>query len=178
MPSDGFERDHFPGPNPDYDRGTAGHSTTGNTSILWKIRTDIHQRRGSILAWMVILSVYGADTIAIDLSLSALISWFMKSIIGLLNNSNLHAIISTLLIFNLQWVKKNYFAVLEEIYNNVVLHWSAVLISCNHLITRLFSFTKNSSNRRSILSVYGPWALTPFTFPDPLSCLSFWEKRL
>jgi hypothetical protein len=32
------------------------------------------QRRGSILEWMVILSVYGADTIAIDLSLSALIS--------------------------------------------------------------------------------------------------------
>ncbi len=35
---------------------------------------------GSILAWIVILSVYGADTIAIDLSLSALFSWFMKSI--------------------------------------------------------------------------------------------------
>jgi hypothetical protein len=32
------------------------------------------QRRGSILAWTVILSVYGVDTIAIDLSLSALIS--------------------------------------------------------------------------------------------------------
>ncbi len=52
------------------------------------------QRRGSILAWTVILSVYGADTIAIDLSLSALISWFMNSIIGLLNNSYLHATIS------------------------------------------------------------------------------------
>jgi hypothetical protein len=39
------------------------------------------QRRGSILEWIIILSVYGADTIAIDLSLSALISWFMKSII-------------------------------------------------------------------------------------------------
>jgi hypothetical protein len=36
------------------------------------------QRRGSILAWIVILSAYGADTIAIDLSLVALISWFMK----------------------------------------------------------------------------------------------------
>jgi hypothetical protein len=45
---------------------------------------------------------YGADTIAIDLSLAALISWIMKSIIGFLNNSNLHAIISTLLIINLQ----------------------------------------------------------------------------
>ncbi len=39
------------------------------------------QRRGSKLAWVVILTVYGAGTIAIDLSLSALISWFMKSII-------------------------------------------------------------------------------------------------
>ncbi len=36
-------------------------------------RADI-QRRGAKLAWMTILSVYGADTIAIDLSLSALIS--------------------------------------------------------------------------------------------------------
>ncbi len=48
------------------------------------------------------------------------------------------------------------FAVLEEIYNNVVPHWSAVLICCNHSITRLISFTKNGSNQRSILSVYGP----------------------
>jgi hypothetical protein len=32
------------------------------------------QRRGPILARIVILSVYGADTIAIDFSLSALIS--------------------------------------------------------------------------------------------------------
>jgi hypothetical protein len=32
------------------------------------------QKRGSILSWIVILSVYGEDTIAIDLSLSALIS--------------------------------------------------------------------------------------------------------
>jgi hypothetical protein len=40
------------------------------------------QRRGSILSWIAILSVYGAVTIAIDLSLSALISLFMKSIIG------------------------------------------------------------------------------------------------
>ncbi len=77
------------------------------------------QRRGSILARMVILAVYGADTIAIDLSLSTLISWFMKTIVGLLNNSNLHAIISTLLIIKLHWVKKNYLAALEEIYNNV-----------------------------------------------------------
>jgi hypothetical protein len=30
--------------------------------------------RGSILVWMVIFFVYGADTISIDLSLSALIS--------------------------------------------------------------------------------------------------------
>ncbi len=52
----------------------------------------------------------------IDLTL---ISWFMKSIIGVLNNSNLHAIISTLLLINLHWFKKSYFAVVEEIYNNV-----------------------------------------------------------
>jgi hypothetical protein len=62
-------------------------------------RADI-QRRGSILAWIVILSVYGADTIAIDLSLSELISRFLKSIIGFLI-SNLHAIISTSLIIYL-----------------------------------------------------------------------------
>ncbi len=37
---------------------------------LW---ADI-QRRGFMLAWIVILSVYGTDTIAIDLSLSMLIS--------------------------------------------------------------------------------------------------------
>ncbi len=48
----------------------------------------------------------------------------MKSIIEFLNNTNLHVIISTLLIINLHWVKKIYFlkiyfAVLEEIYNNV-----------------------------------------------------------
>jgi hypothetical protein len=29
---------------------------------------------------------------------------------------------------------KNDFAVLEEIYNNLVPHWSAVLISCNHYL--------------------------------------------
>jgi hypothetical protein len=53
--------------------------------------------------------------------------------------------------------KKIYYAVLEEIYNNVVPHWSAFLISCTHSITRLISFTKNASNQISILSVYGPW---------------------
>jgi hypothetical protein len=36
-----------------------------------------------------------------DLSLSTLISLFMRSIIGFLNNSNLHAIISILLTINL-----------------------------------------------------------------------------
>ncbi len=43
----------------------------------------------------------------------------MKSIIAFLNNSNLHALISTLLIINLHGVKKIYFAVLEEMYKNV-----------------------------------------------------------
>jgi hypothetical protein len=37
------------------------------------------QRRGSIPSWSVILSVYGADTIAIDLSLSALILIYEKN---------------------------------------------------------------------------------------------------
>ncbi len=85
-------------------------------------RADI-QRRGSLLTWIVILSVYGGETIAevklLISPFSALISWFMKSIIVFLNNSNLHAILSTLLKINLQWVQKIYFAVLEEIYNKV-----------------------------------------------------------
>ncbi len=67
---------------------------------VWQIGADI-QRRGFILAWIVILSVYGVDTIATDLSFSALISWFIKSSIGFLNNYSLHAIISKLLIINL-----------------------------------------------------------------------------
>ncbi len=54
---------------------------------------------------------------------------------------------------------KIYFAVLEEIYNNVFPRWSVILISCNHSITRLISFTKNGSNQRSILSLYGPSSL-------------------
>ncbi len=75
-------------------------------SLLWGLAWADIQRQGFILAWIVTLSVYGADTIAIDNSLSALIFWFMKSIIGFLNNYNLHAIFSTLLIINLHGVKK------------------------------------------------------------------------
>jgi hypothetical protein len=56
----------------------------------------------------------------IDLSLSALL--IMKSIIGFLNDSNLHSIISKLLIINLHRIKKLYFFVIDEIYNNVVPH--------------------------------------------------------
>jgi hypothetical protein len=73
---------------------------------------------------------------------------FMKSIIGILHNSSLHAIMSTSLIINLHQIKKIYFAVLEAIYNNVVPHWSAVIISRNHSVTRLIFFTKNASNQR------------------------------
>jgi hypothetical protein len=64
--------------------------------------------------------------------------------------------------------KKNIFAVLEEIFNNVVPHWSAVLVSCNHTVIRLLSlFTKNASIQRSI-----------FLFMDPIPifdalCLNF-----
>ena len=43
----------------------------------------------------------------------------MKSIVGFLNNSNLRAIISKLLIINFFEYKKIYFALLAEIYNNV-----------------------------------------------------------
>jgi hypothetical protein len=71
------------------------------------------QRRGPILAWIVILSVYGADTIAIDLSLSALNSRFIKSIIGLLNNSKLHALISTLLIITVIYNESKIFILLH-----------------------------------------------------------------
>jgi hypothetical protein len=51
---------------------------------------------------------------------------------------------------------KNLFCCIREIYNNVVPHLSAVLISCNHSITRIISYTKNGSKQRSIVSVYGP----------------------
>ncbi len=89
---------------------------------------------------------HNCRSIVIDLSLSALISWFMKSIIGFLNNSYLHAIISTSLLINLQWVKKIYFAVFGEIYNNVVHHWSALLISCSHSIISLKQRFKSEIN--------------------------------
>jgi hypothetical protein len=54
--------------------------------------------------------------------------------------------------------KKIYFAVLEVIYNNVVPHWSAILISCNHSITRLISLTKLEINSFFIwtLCIAGP----------------------
>jgi hypothetical protein len=75
-------------------------------------------RRGSILAWIVILSVYHTDIIAIDLSLSPRISWFMKSII----NYNLHAIISTLILINLHWDKTKLFCCISR---NLQQCWSA-----------------------------------------------------
>jgi hypothetical protein len=122
-----------------------GHLSPATLWFMIGIFGLIFRDGGFILAWIVILSVYGADTIAecrsqvIDLSLSALISWFMKSIIGFLNNSNLHAIISIFTIYN---ESKFYFGVSEEIYYNVVAHWSTFLISCSHSITRLISFAK------------------------------------
>jgi hypothetical protein len=103
--------------------------------------TDIH-RRDCILTWSVILSVHGADPIAeVKLLISPFLRWslIMKSIIEFLNNSNIHAIVSTSLIINLHWLKKIYFAVLEDIYNNVFPLWSVVFISRNHYITRLIS---------------------------------------
>ncbi len=77
--------------------------------------------------------VHGADPIAdVNLLISPFLRWSL--------DYYLHAIISTSLIINLPWVYKIYFAVLEEIDNNVVPRWSAVLISCNHSITRLNTF--------------------------------------
>ncbi len=100
-------------------------------------------------------------------------AWFMKSIIGFLYNSILHAIISTLLIiFTMNLT--NLFALLKEINNNVIPHQSAVLISCNHSITRLISFTINGSNQRSILSVYGPSRSHSVSFS---LCLTFYLSR-
>ncbi len=58
--------------------------------------------------------IHGGDPIAevqvMDVSLSALISWFMKSIIEFLNNYNLHAIIYTSLI--LIYIKSKKFILL------------------------------------------------------------------
>jgi hypothetical protein len=91
----------------------------------------------------------------------------MKSIFGFLINYNLHAIISTSLIINLQCVQKIYFAVLEEICNNVVPHWS-VLQSFNYTP----SFCKNVSNQRSVLSVYGPRTEISQKYPVELCYLT------
>ncbi len=88
----------------------------------------------------------------IDLSLSALISRFVKSIIGFLNNSNLHAIISTSLIINFIDPKK--FILLYQKKFNVVPHWSAVLISRNHTITCHISFTKKTFQIRDQFFLY------------------------
>jgi hypothetical protein len=41
-------------------------------------------------------------------------------------------------------------------YNNVVPHWSAFLISCNHSITRLISFTKTVQIRDQLFLSMDP----------------------
>jgi hypothetical protein len=106
------------------------------------------------LAWIVILSVYGADTVAIDLSLSALISWFMNSIIGFLNNSYLHAIISTLLvIINLHWVKKNILLHKKKFITMLI---SSFNLSQSFNYRPYLFYKKDGSKQRYILSVYGP----------------------
>jgi hypothetical protein len=93
----------------------------------------------------------------IDLSLSVLISWFMKSITEFLNYSNLHAIISTSCIIIFHWVKKIYFSVLEEICNNIVPHWSANLTCCNHSITRLIFFAKTAGSGQAEINSFCMW---------------------
>ncbi len=61
-------------------------------------------------------------------------------------------------------MSKKYFAILEEIIKMLFL-LACLLISCNNSITRLiFFFTKNASNQRSILFVYGPCTHDPHLF--------------
>jgi hypothetical protein len=63
-------------------------------------------------------------------------------------------------------------------YNNVVPHWSAVLISCNHSITRLISFTKNASNfqiRDQFYLCMDPNYL--MGDPDQLAFVLFWIRQ-
>ncbi len=70
------------------------------TSSLTKIYIDrlhIGMDRNFVCLWRR----RNCKSQVIDLSLFALISGLMKSIIGFLNNSNLHAIISTLLVNNI-----------------------------------------------------------------------------
>jgi hypothetical protein len=82
-----------------------------------------------------------------------------------------HAKISTLLIINLQWIKKINFAELEEIYNNVVPHLSAVLISCYPSITRIISFTKTVQNRDQLFLYTDPVKRNTHTAKAILVCL-------
>jgi hypothetical protein len=96
----------------------------------------------------------------IDLSLFCAELLIYEIIIGFLNNSNIHAIVSTSFIINLQWVEIIYFAVLEEIFNDIVPHWSAFLISRNHSITRLIIFTKEKPFKLEINS-FCIWTLFP-----------------
>jgi len=67
------------------------------------------------------------------------------------------------------------FAVLEEIYNNLVPNWSAVLISCIHSITLLISFHKKpfKSEINFFLYVYHCiWTLcnTPYLWDHVQPC--------
>ncbi len=93
----------------------------------------------------------------IHLSLSALISWFMKSITGFLNNFNFHAIISTSLINKFTLSLKNLFSCFRR---NIKRFCSSLVSRFN--FSQSFTYTpylfyKNAPNQRSILSVYGPW---------------------
>jgi hypothetical protein len=58
-----------------------------------------------------------------------------------------------------------YFSGLEEIYNNVVPHWSAVLISRNHSITSLISFTKTVQIRDQFFMYMDPVGSAENLFP-------------
>ncbi len=117
---------------------------------------------------------YGADKIEIDLSLSALISLFMKSNIGFLNNPNLHAIISTLLIINWQWVKK--FILLY--YMKYITLWCSSLVSRFNLVqsfryTPYLFYKKRFKSEINSLCI---WTRDNTTF-DNLNLINFFQNQ-
>jgi hypothetical protein len=75
---------------------------THTPGLLFRDGVNFGMDRNFVCLW----SRHNCRSQVMDLSRSALISWFMKSIIGFLNNSNFHAIIATSLIIYLQWVNK------------------------------------------------------------------------
>jgi hypothetical protein len=86
-----------------------GFSTASASYFYWAYI----QRRDCILAWSVILSVHGADPIAeVKVLISAFLRWSLdlwNQLLGFLNNSNLHAIISTSLTIHILYIESKQF---------------------------------------------------------------------